>query len=175
MTLIEIVLAVAILAMAFLPIIGAMGSAMKGGEKDKRIVTAMHMAQSKLNAALQFPFNDIPANKGGLGTYGGAAAWNYATNSGRISLTLGPESGLQSELVITDEPVSFTFQTYDPVQKSANPGNPAAWGWTPYGPPPLNNVFHKYILTVKWNEKTKPPTAPDAEYKLISFKARIVE
>ena len=171
MTLTEIVLAVVLLALSFLPIMNVLGTTIKGSQKDERLGKAMHMAQTKLNAAIQFPFGDILINNAGKSTFGGGAAWSYATNSGLLRLSLGPEEGFQTSLSIVDEPVSFTHQVYDPVLKAANPNNPSAWNWTNYLSPTYSGLFHKYTLIVKWTDRT----ANDRFYSLITYKAKLVQ
>ena len=121
MTLTEIVLAIVLLALTFIPIMNVLGTTIKGNQKEEKVVKAIHLAQTKLNAAIQFPFNDIPTNNGGLGTYGGVASWSYATNSNLLVLNLGPEGEFRTSLTIANEPISFTHQIYDPTLKAANP------------------------------------------------------
>lgn len=171
MTLTEIVLAIVLLALTFLPIMNVLGTTIKGNQKEEKLLKAIHLAQTKLNAAIQFPFNDIPANKGGLGTYGGATAWNYATNSNRLTLVLGPEDGFQTALSIANESISFSHQIYDPMLKTANPNTPSAWNWQNYTSPSYSGILHRYTLVVRWTDRV----ANDRFYSLITYKAKLVQ
>lgn len=171
MTLTEIVLAIVLLALTFLPIMNVLGTTIKGNQKEEKLVKAIHLAQTKLNAAIQFPFNDIPTNKGGLGSYGGATAWSYATNSNLLKLDLGPENEFQTSLSIANEAISFSHQIYDPTLKAANPNSPATWNWTNYVSPSYSGVLHKYTLVVRWTDRV----ANDRFYSLVTYKARLVE
>ena len=170
MTLTEIVLAVVLLALSFLPIMNVMGTTIKGTQKDERLGKAMHLAQTKLNAAVQFPFGDIHVNKG-LGPFGGGTAWSYATNTGQLKISLGPEDGFQTSLSIADEPVTFSHQTYDPMLKATNPNDPSKWNWKDYTSPTYTGVLHKYTVIVKWTDRT----ANDRFYSLITYKAKLIQ
>lgn len=56
MTLTRLMLAMALLASAFIPIMGVMGTSMKATDKDDRTIRAVNICQEKMNRALQFPF-----------------------------------------------------------------------------------------------------------------------
>ncbi len=169
-TLTEIMMAMALLAAAFIPIIGVMGTSVKATDKDDRTVKAVNICQEKLNRALQFPFGRIAP-----GTYGGAVAANLTSDDAGtpIDLTLGPETiggmPVESTLQITDLPGNFEVPTVVDQQKYDNPTNPAAWGWTtkivPYA-----NMHHQYTLTVRWSDKGR---ADQKFYTLTSSKANI--
>ncbi|HNX74816.1 MAG TPA: prepilin-type N-terminal cleavage/methylation domain-containing protein [Candidatus Rifleibacterium sp.] len=170
MTLTEVMLAMALLASAFIPIIGVMGSSIKATEKDDSTIKAVNLCQEKLNRALQFDFDKMP-----VGSYGGAVAKTLQTSGSAngIVLTLGPEAvnGIQftSKLDVTDAPGTFLVWTYDAFAKGQNPADPTKWGWVEkkfdYA-----NLFHKYVLTVTWKEKG---SAKDKFYTLASHKAKI--
>lgn len=170
MTLTEVMLAMALLASAFIPIIGVMGTSIKATDKDDRTIKAVNLCQEKLNRALQFPFEALAT-----GNYGGAAAKVLTTNAaaGAISLTLGPETidgvNFTSQLTITDRPGTFRVWTYDAFAKGKNMNNPANWGWAdrklPYA-----NLFHSYVVRVTWQDKG---SNTNKFYTLASFKAKI--
>lgn len=170
MTLTEVMLAMALLASAFIPIIGVMGTSIKATDKDDRTIKAVNLCQEKLNRALQFPFTSIS-----VGTYGGATAKTLKSNAaaGSINLILGPETidGVQftSQLDVSDVPVTFQVPTYDPFAKGEQPNTPANWGWTNQN---INfvNVYHKYVLTVIWQDKG---SKANKFYTLASHKAKI--
>jgi len=76
MTLTEVMLAMALLASAFIPIIGVMGTSIKATDKDDRTIKAVNLCQEKLNRALQFPFTSIS-----VGTHGGTTAKTLNSNA----------------------------------------------------------------------------------------------
>ncbi|HNV70742.1 MAG TPA: hypothetical protein PKO06_13660, partial [Candidatus Ozemobacteraceae bacterium] len=178
-SLIEVVLAMAILVFAFIPIMGALSSSMKGTHKDEKIVQAINLAQTSLNAALQFPFNSLPPQAGtGAGTtaspwvFGGTIQpnFNYATST--LALRLGQIGEFTVELRISDEPVRFVVPQYTAASRSTDvTANPATWNWTNYTTPWMNGIYHKYILTVSWTE----PITGMKTYRLATFKARLVQ
>lgn len=170
MTLTEIMLAMALLASAFIPIVGVMGTSIKATDKDDRNIKAVNLCQDKLNRALQFPFDVIAP-----GSYGGAAAVTLKSNAaaGAIILQVGPETidGVQitSQLVVQDVPGVFVVPTYDPFAKGENPNAPAAWGWSTQN---INyaGLYHKYTMTITWKDKGDKI---DKFYTLASHKAKI--
>ncbi len=170
MTLTEVMLAMALLASAFIPIIGVMGTSIKATDKDDRTIKAVNLCQEKLNRALQFPFESIAP-----GTYGGAVAKILTSNvaAGAISLTLGPETidgvSFTSQLVVTDIPGVFSVPTYDPFAKGNQPNTPANWGWVDRNIP-YSNLYHRYVLTVTWQDKG---VKTGKFYTLASHKAKI--
>ncbi|OIP26070.1 hypothetical protein AUK22_07280 [bacterium CG2_30_54_10] len=186
-TLTEIVMAVAILALSFLPIIGVMGSSIKGTQKDEEVIKAVHLGQSLMNTAIQFPFNELVSKKGvGPGpawSFGGLTSFTYTTTSGNLTLELGPMNEgrfkFNSELVISDVPVQFQVPLYNPSAKASDtsPANPAKpdpsnWGWQPpisLPKTPLSGVYHRYLLTVRWAD----PLHGSHFYSLVSFKAKL--
>jgi len=59
--------------------------------------------------------------------------------------------------------------TYDPFAKGEQPNTPANWGWSNQN---INftNVYHKYVLTVTWQDKGSKTSK---FYTLASHKAKI--
>ncbi len=180
-TLTEIVLAVGLLALAFLPIIGVMGASVEGTQKDEEIITAVHLAQTLLNTALQFPFNELPTKAGGAGptwTFGGATAFTYKSSVGNLTLNLGPLTvgrlNCTAELQITDLPVQFRVPLYTPAMKASDSTDPTKWGWSGSLNLPkvqLPNHYHRYLVIVRWADPRRGPRF----YSLASFKARLVD
>ncbi len=170
MTLTEVMLAMALLASAFIPIIGVMGTSIKATEKDDRTIRAVNLCQEKLNRALQFDFEDMP-----VGTYGGTTkkVLKSVDKTNAIVLNLGPETidevEISSRLDVTDVPGTFRVHTYDAFAKGNNPKAPANWGWK-LKDIPYANLFHKYVLTVTWKDKG---SAANKFYTLASYKAKI--
>jgi hypothetical protein len=185
MTLTEIMLSVGILAVAFIPIIGVMGNSIKGTQKDDRIIRAVNLAQTKLNIAMQFPFNELANNWGG----GGAGPWSfpnatstYSSPNGQLSLVLGSitdEGTIFSvSLQITNVPVQFRLQTYNPasftLDRRLSTPNPNNWGWSAVRnlpTSPLTGVYQRMVLTVNWTE----PGVGQRFYSLVTFKGDLEE
>ena len=182
-SLVELVLAVSILAVAFLPIIGVMSSSIRGTTKDDRLVRAMHLAQAMMNAALQFPFDDIVANNPGhalaTGAWGfGPASFSYTHPASNLTLTLGPEPQgvFTTALRIDSETVRFDYWTYDPIAREVNSSTPSLWGWQRHNDDVdwsgAQSLFHRYTLTVTWSDAHG--TSP-LVYRLVGFKANLQE
>lgn len=176
MTLTEIMLAMALLASAFIPIMGVMGTSMKATDKDDRTIRAVNICQEKMNRALQFPFGILePPAKQSI-TYGGVASITIksdATTGSAIALQLGPEEvngvEISSELVVADVPGNFLVPTYDDVAKLNNEADPTAWGWSEQVLP-YEGLYYKYTLTVKWKDKG---SNVEKFYTLASNKAKV--
>lgn len=171
-TLIEIMLAMVILAMAFIPIMGVMGTSVKATDKDNRTIKAIEMCQKKLNKALQFPFkSQLTPPVGGSFTFGGVAS--ETKKAGNIFLQLGPnttEDGFKFITTLTTEDIGVNFHVpvYDPLAKEQNPNNPAMWGWgTADQVIPYTGVFTKYTMKIQWKD-----AGNNKFYTLVSFKAK---
>jgi prepilin-type N-terminal cleavage/methylation domain-containing protein len=175
MTLTEIMLAMALLASAFIPIIGVMGTSMKVTDKDDRTIRAVNICQDKMNRALQFPFGILEPPARGTVTYGGVASQTLRSDStgNAIELHLGPEEingvPMTTELVITDLPGRFQVPTFDDDAKFRNATDTTQWGWTEQNLP-YEGLYYRYVLTVRWRDKG---SNEDKFYTLASNKARI--
>lgn len=199
-SLVELVLAVTILAVSFLPVIGVMGTSIKATAKDELVVKAIHLAQTRMNVALQFPFGSI-AQLSGQAPTGSAPnrRWTFgmsdstqfqvATNS--LTLRLGPvwldtslnadpsfqSNAFRTRLIIEEQPLQFgRMQTYDVTARNqpANWTAPANWSWsvlTNYPATPMADQYQKYTLIVLWNDVT----GASRFYSMVAFKARLME
>ncbi|MEW6708766.1 MAG: hypothetical protein AB1403_03000 [Candidatus Riflebacteria bacterium] len=176
MSLTEIIMAMALLATAFIPIVGVMGTSMKATDKDDRTIKAVNLCQEKLNQALQFPFGILEPGPNGTKTYGDGGSVQELNSSGassKIVLRLGPDDidgfAYKAVLTVADRPGSFNVPMYDPFQKAQNPADPTKWGWSsevrPYA-----GMFFQYTMTVTWRDKGE---TKDKEYTLSSFKSRV--
>ncbi|HEY9068899.1 MAG TPA: prepilin-type N-terminal cleavage/methylation domain-containing protein [Candidatus Ozemobacteraceae bacterium] len=160
-TLTEIMIAMFIIAISFMPIMGALGTSVKATVKEDTVVRAMNLCQEKLNTSLQFPFAFfVPF----LGTPIDAP---IATPG--ISLPLGPETiegvTYTSVLTVTDRPGTFRV----PVRNLdvGNPADPKTWTFTNRNIA-YNGLVHTYSLTVSWINKGE--TEPRF-YTLVTFRA----
>ena len=168
MTLNEIMVAVIILALSFIPIIGVITSAMNTTEKDDHIIKAMSLCQEKLNAALQFPFDGIP-----IGTYN-ATIFSQNTDY-PLNVVLGAEDfRIQyiSTLTVASETVTFRVPMFDFTQKSLFPDDSKKWATT--RTQVLNNMVKRYTVTVNWEEKESlPGVGTKRFYTLSALKANV--
>ncbi len=180
-TLTEILLGVVILAVSFLPIIGVMGSSIKGTQKDEEIVKAVHLAQTSLNTALQFPFNQLieirfPSSPGPTWNFTSTTAATVTTTLGDMVFSYGQKplgkTTYNVALRITDVGPTFRVPTYDPASKALNLLNPSAWNWQTRTTAQIFGVYHRYELTVTWKDAGN---AQDRFYRLVSFKAKLAE
>ncbi len=192
MSLIELVLAVTILAVSFLPVIGVMGTTIKGTTRDELLVKAIHLGQTRMNVVMQFPYHGIvDLGGGGAGptwTFGtGATQWQIATNT--LVLRLGPVKdddtlnsdpsygahSFRTELTVADEPLQFSVvQNYNAGQRAANPTVPANWGWSTLNNSPaarFSGVMQRYTLIVRWVDDENK----NRFYSLVAFKVRYRE
>ena len=167
MTLNEILLAVSILAMSFIPIIGVISSSMQTTEKDDHIIKGISLCQEKLNAALQFPFEFIPSGK-----------YTDDITSNNNDLPLKVELGEDdfrikyiSELNVTDEIVHFQVPMCDFTQKAKNPNSPDTW--MKLRNVEIKNMVKRYTVTVKWNEKEGEEGKKERFYTLSALKVNV--
>lgn len=178
MTLTEIMLAMALLASAFIPIMGVLGTSMKATDKDDRTIKAVNICVEKMNRALQFPFGRLePVPPATTRNYGGVASQTLLSDdtASAISLHLGPDTiggmPVTTELIIDDIPGVFMVPTFDDTAKLNNPTNPAAWGWTPAPQAQAYaGVHYRYTLTVRWRDKG---SNDEKFYTLASSKAKV--
>lgn len=147
MTLNEILLAVVILALAFIPIIGVISSSMRITEKDDHIIKGISLCQEKLSAALQLPFNHFVE---------GVYDTDIESNNGDLSIKvkLGDEEfriPYHSELKVTNEIVKYKVPMCDFTQRAKNPN--AHSSWMNLREVEIKNMVKRYTVTVQWSEK----------------------
>lgn len=176
-------IAIFIISVAFIPIIGVMGTTIKGTQKDEKMLRAVQLAQTTLNTALQIPFNSLVSERGGGGdgpwTFGqGASPFVYATQSIELRLGSVPIGGITYSLVlhIRDENPQFTLQTHNPMLRANASETPGLWGWVNTVQPTQlsarRGLFHRYQLSVTWQDPSFPG---ERSYRLVSYKARLQE
>ena len=166
MTLNEIMLAVTILALSFIPIIGVISSAMRTTEKDDHIIKGISLCQEKLSAALQLPFDMLPPD-----------TYNTELKSDNGDLSINVKLGNEifripyySELTVTNEVVKYKVPMCDFTKKFKEPNNPAAW--MTLKNVEIKNMVKRYTVTVRWSEKEGDP-AEQRFYTLSALKANV--
>lgn len=179
-TLLELMIAMFILAVAFIPVIASLGSSLSGTEKDERSITSLQLAQSALAAAIQFPFSALPTFAGGGNgpwTIGGDVnVIQYPTSPGvnemvmRVGRIKVFKTTYKLLLTIEDVPLTFKFKTYNITEKDKFPTTPSSWGWA-NSSFSVQQVHHRYTMTAEWTE-------PDGKTKfcsLVSYKSDLKE
>lgn len=179
-TLLELMIAMFILAIAFIPVIASLGSSLSGTEKDDRSITGLQLAQSALAAAIQFPFSDLPTFAGG-----GTGPWEIGGDVDPIQYPSSPganemvmrvgrikvfKTTYKLLLTIEDVPLTLHFRTYDITKKDKFPTTPSGWGWTDSSFA-VQQVHHRYTMAATWTE-------PDGKTKfcsLVSYKSDLKE
>lgn len=181
-TMMEILIATFVLAVAFIPIIGVMGTGISATKKDEVILKAVQLGNSTMNTVMQLPFNDLVENRGeggvGVGswTFGGdPGSFEYATGS--VVLSLGEVTGppgigsYSVTLQVRDREVAFNLWLHDPNARAAAEDNPALWGWVSATQPmsgARRGLFHEYLLSVSWVNGGQ-----ERVYRLVSYKANL--
>ncbi len=171
MTLNEIMLAVVILAVAFIPIIGVISSSLRATEKDDHIIKGMQLCQEKLGIALQFPFDFfVPNNSPFNGSYESPNA------NGKLILTLGNQQikhiTYNSVLTVATETVNFSVPVVDFSVKPHNSCDNAA-SWIHTENTTVHNMVKRYTVTVTWREPGDDPAADPKFYTLSVLKANV--
>lgn len=172
-TLIEILMAVGFLAMAFIPIIGLLGSSIKITDKDQSNILAMNLCQEKLNTALQFDFNTFDSWLGNELT-------NIDITKGTLTLSLKSitQNGVtyNFKLKVEDRPGSFTVASRDFTAESGGGTTPVAdWMFTKAQKYNYSGLVHRYTMSVQWKDKGKATDdkAIVKDYILVTFKAKL--
>ena len=168
-TLVEILLAVVLMAGAFLPIMGLMTSSIKVTEQDESTQRAVMLCQEKLNAVLQMPFDKFAVSSNPIvsGSY----------NSNEIVASFGAQiiDGVEytSSLLVEQYTVKFNVPTCDFTRKgdSRYSADPSQWGFTDIEYDASDKV-KRFTVTVNWHDKGR---SNQKFYTLSSLKADIRE
>lgn len=171
MTLTEVLLAVVLLAGAFLPIMGVMTSSIRATEKDEATIRAVNICQEKINMALQFPFDKFD-----VGPHSDETVESDNT-TGKTKLVFGSEEidGViyTSKMDVTSETVEYNVPTPDFEAKGNNPEDPSAWKWETRHYI-VDNMLKRFTVTVTWHDKGETGrSGSDKSYTLSSLKADI--
>ena len=164
MTLTEIMIAALVIAIAFMPIIGVMGTSVKATAKDDAIIRGMNLCQEKLNTTLRFPFNYF---RGNLGAEITEAIFNH--DGLELDLRDQTINGIQyrTVLIVDDRPGQFTVPERDLNTGDSN--NPSTWSFD-QTTVNYSDLVNRYRMTVFWRE-----SGADEEqfYSLVSFRANL--
>lgn len=147
-TLVEILLAMVLMAGAFLPIMAMMSTSIKATEKDENTQRAVRLCQEKLNMALQMPFN----------TFTSSDSPQSGTKKGDIELKLGTETfdgiSYTSTLIVKNEPINFVIPTVDWASRYDEnyKNDPSKWGFSEVTRLVTDKV-KRYTLKVTWQDR----------------------
>ncbi len=166
-TLVEILLAVVLMAGAFLPIMGLMTSSIKVTEQDENTQRAVMLCQEKLNAVLQMPFDKFPVST--TPVVSGVYKNNEIVASFGAQIIDGVE--YTSSLLVEQYPIQFNVPTCDFYQKGENRNDPSGWGFTDVVYDASDKV-KRFTVTINWHDHGR---TNQKFYTLSSLKADIRE
>lgn len=165
-TLVEILLALVLMAGAFLPIMGLMTSSIKATEQDENTQRAVMLCQDKLNSVLQMPFNQFSVGNVNSGQQ----------SSGEIRVSFGPEpiEGVvfTSSMVVEPYVAVFNVPTCNFSKKGENKKDPSKWGDFTNIKYTVSDKVKRFTVTVRWRDKGR---SNEKFYTLSSLKADIRE
>ena len=175
-TLNEVMLAVVIIAVTFIPIVGVLTSSFKTTEKDDHIIKAMQLCQEKLGTAVQFPFSHFDA-----GTYNTTQTTTGDPNDPNnkpLTLILGPETdaflsrvNFSSTLVVEEPAMSFNnVPVFDFTQLGDAPNYTTACPaeCVTRVSRDITHMVKRYTVTVTWNEKETNATTGNSRFYTLS-------
>ena len=167
-TLVEILLAIVLMAGAFLPIMGVMTSSIKATEQDECTQRAVMLCQEKLNAVLQMPFDKFSADSKPI-------TGKYESNEIIASFGQDLIEGTPYSSILLVEPYEVTYNvpTCD-FTKKGDPEyreNPKLWGFHDVSYTVTDRV-KRFTVTVTWKDKGR---TNEKFYTLSSLKADVRE
>ncbi|MBI3037721.1 type II secretion system protein [bacterium] len=159
-TLLEIIIAVGILAMAMIPVSGIMGYGAKAVSKDARQIEAIQLLEKTVNLLLQQPFKDIPV---------GNNITNYSTAP--VNLCLGNIDGKKGgKYTVSMDcqiiPVTFSYQSVDVGDPTFDELNPPA-GLFSNENLTVSDSIKEIKVKIEWTEeKTK-----QVQFRALTYRA----
>lgn len=158
----EIMIAILVIAVAFLPTIGVLGTSIRATSKDDSVIRAMNLCQEKLDTALKFPFSFFNANLG-------LNLTDTTQTEGTLSLPLTQEviKGVTYRYIlrVEDRPGSFSVMEKNLDTSGEEPGT---WKFNTSANIGYDNIFHRYRMTVFW---TPQGDNIERSYSLVTFRA----
>ena len=159
-TLIEIMMALFILAATMIPVASIMGVGSKATQKDSRRIVAIQTMQNQANLLLQAPFKDIP-----LGT----ELTSYSTAPVKLGTIVGPNQvSYQVKLTCSAlSPVSLGYYSVNVQNAGFQEGNPQPTDFV--GPRTLflSNCVKRLKILVTWKETG----GRDVEISCLTYRA----
>ncbi|NLM17535.1 MAG: hypothetical protein GX221_07445 [Candidatus Riflebacteria bacterium] len=183
-TLNEIMVAVVVMALVFLPTMVAIMSGLKATDKDGGRVVAMQLCQQKLDQALSLPYSDVIATVGNSdsltlssGGAGVTSVFNFGDND--LDLSSVEVGGIIFNFSLTLTKRSHTFSVHE-VDYGETPGEvtatkPPLAQWVISGPVDIEvkDRLLRYRMRVFWRDKRRESIAdsPEHFYELVTFKS----
>jgi hypothetical protein len=158
-TLLEILIALFIMATAMIPIASIMGYGGRATSKDARRIVAIQLLDKTLRQLLQQSFDDIPVAKNVQTGFNGIRLGDVVAENGETY-----NLRLNSEFV---NPARFAYQGVDVNRPKFNGSNPVAADFTAQENLVLNDVILRLELLVQWNEQKDLPVSVSA----VTFRA----
>lgn len=167
----EIMIAMFIVAVSFLPVIGTLGTSIKATGKEDDLNRAMNLCQSKLNTALTLPFDYFATNELlGVGEIGST----ISPGSGE-DLMLGSEmiNGVtfRSTLQVTAPVGSFTVPELNFDATDYDDEDHSTWSFVPKQVS-YEGLVHLYVMKVHWISKGE---TQERFYTLATYRAKLRE
>ena len=148
LSLLEVLFAAGILAVAMIPIAGVMGYGIRGTQRDSRQIRAMQICQARLNQVMKANFNDVPL---GLTTANIEVGGQTIVNLGGETLD---GTTYSTSLEVTNIGVNFSYRSINLNNPSYNPEDPSSFEFLA-GTSNLaiaNNAARRVTIRVSWVE-----------------------
>lgn len=158
-TLLEIMLALFIMAAAMIPIASVMGYGGRATSKDARRIAAIQLLDKTLRQLLQEPFDQIPVGNNIQAGFNSIKLGSVVSGQGATFTVI-----LNSQY---ENPTDFSFCGIDVNGAAFNGNNPVVADFLPAENLSLNNVVLRLQILVQWTEQKTLPVSVSA----ITFRA----
>ncbi|MFZ5951398.1 MAG: type IV pilus modification PilV family protein [Candidatus Rifleibacteriota bacterium] len=165
-TLIEIMIALFILATAMIPIASIMGYGGRATSKDARRILAIQLLDKTLRQMLQTDYDKIPTGKNIQKGFEGIALGD---------VTSGQDQGYPFNISLDSEyvnPANFKYRGVDVNRPTFKADSPVGDDFLPEETLSLNNVVIRLTVTVTWNEQQNLPVSVSAMTFRADFQRR---
>ncbi len=165
-TLIEIMIALFVLASAMIPIASIMGYGGRATSKDARRILAMQLLDKTLRQMLQADYDEIPIGKNIQNGFEGIALGD---------VTAGQDKGFSFNISLDSEyvnPVKFKYRGVGVNRPTFKADSPVGDDFLPEETISLNDVVIKLTVTVTWNEQQNLPVSVSAMTYRADFQRR---
>lgn len=153
-TLLEILIALFILATAMIPIASIMGYGGRATTKDSRRIVAIQLLDKTLRKLLQEPFTQIPVGTGIQTGFNGISLGDVKTEQGNSYKIF-----LDSEFV---NPTVFAYQGVDVNRPAFKADSPVSADFLAAENLTLNDVVLRLTVRVEWLEQGNLPVSVSA-------------
>ncbi|OGK06147.1 MAG: hypothetical protein A2W80_15425 [Candidatus Riflebacteria bacterium GWC2_50_8] len=158
-TLIEIVMAMLIMASVMIPVASIMGYGGRATVKDARRIAAIQLLEKTMRVLLQEDFAAIPTGNSLQASFGNVVLGNITSDAGTVYTV-----SLDSEFI---SPAKFAFNGVNVNSPTFKTDEPAAEDFMTSETLSLNNCVKQVRITVRWMEQQTTPV----EIAVISYRA----